>query len=69
MNIPSVALLSAVITMRCVCQRRQDKQAEFIKIVTWIDANAPYYGTRKGYRDPKDKDHPDFRIAPLIVKN
>jgi hypothetical protein len=44
-------------------------QADFVKIVTWIDSNVPYYGTHRGYRDPRDKDHPDFRIAPLIVKS
>jgi len=43
-------------------------QADFVKIVTWIDSNAPYYGTHKGYRDPRDKDRPDFRVAPLQPK-
>ena len=37
---------------------------EFIKIVTWIDCNVPYYGTYKGKRDLKYKDAPDFRPAP-----
>jgi len=41
---------------------------EFIKIVTWIDANAPYYGTYRGKNDLKDKDHPDFRAMPLVGK-
>jgi hypothetical protein len=41
---------------------------EFIKIVTWIDSNIPYYGTRKGYKDPKYKDRPDFRITPIAAK-
>jgi len=41
---------------------------EFIKIVTWIDANVPYYGTYRGKRDLKDRDHPDFRPAPLAGK-
>jgi len=40
---------------------------ELIKIVTWIDANAPYYGTYRGKRDLKDKDHPDFRALPLVA--
>ncbi|MBC8374249.1 MAG: hypothetical protein H8E53_11680, partial [Planctomycetes bacterium] len=40
-------------------------RAEFIRIVTWIDSNVPYYGTHNGYTDPKDKDHPNFRMAPL----
>ncbi len=41
---------------------------EFIKIVTWIDANVPYYGTLRGKRGLEDKDHPDFRPAPLAGK-
>ena len=38
---------------------------EFIKIVTWIDANAPFYGTHRGRKNIKWKDHPDFRPLPL----
>ena len=41
---------------------------EFIKIVTWIDANVPYYGTYDGKMDPGDKDHPEFRALPLAGK-
>jgi hypothetical protein len=41
---------------------------EFIKIVTWIDACAPYYGTHRGYKNLKWKDKPDFRPAPLAAK-
>jgi hypothetical protein len=40
---------------------------EFIRIVTWIDTNVPYYGTYRGKRDLRDKDHPDFRALPLAV--
>jgi hypothetical protein len=40
---------------------------EFVKIVTWIDCNVPYYGTYKGKRDPKHKDAPDFRPLPLAA--
>jgi hypothetical protein len=40
-------------------------QEEFIKIVTWIDANAPFYGTHKGKKNIKWKDDPDFRPLPL----
>jgi len=38
---------------------------EFIRIVTWIDANAPYYGTHRGKKNLKWKDEPDFRPLPL----
>jgi len=37
---------------------------EFIKIVTWIDANAPFYGTHEGKKNIKWKDDPDFRPLP-----
>ena len=39
-------------------------RADFIKLVTWIDANAPYYGTYDGRRNIRYKDLPDFRPAP-----
>ena len=42
-------------------------QGESVRIVTWIDANTPYYGTYRGKRDIKDKDHPDFRLPPLVI--
>ena len=41
---------------------------EFIRIVTWIDANAPYYGTHRGKKNLKWKDDPDFRPLPLAAK-
>jgi len=41
---------------------------EFVRVVTWIDANTPYYGTYEGKRDLKDKDAPDFRLPPLAGK-
>ena len=41
-------------------------QAEFIKITTWIDANAPYYGTYRGKKSLEYKDAPDFRLPPLV---
>jgi hypothetical protein len=37
---------------------------EFIKLVTWIDANSPYYGSYFGRRNVKYRDHPDFRPVP-----
>jgi len=41
---------------------------EFIRIVTWIDANTPYYGTHEGKKNLKWKDDPDFRPLPLAGK-
>jgi len=49
------------------CQANLSRE-EFIKIITWVDANAPYYGTYRGKRDPKYKDDPDFRPPPLAAK-
>jgi len=43
-------------------------RAEFIKIVTWIDANAPYYGTHRGKKNVRWKDEADFRPLPLAGK-
>ncbi|MDP7252206.1 MAG: hypothetical protein QGF00_21530, partial [Planctomycetota bacterium] len=37
---------------------------EFITLVTWIDANSPYYGTYFGRRNIKYRDHADFRTIP-----
>jgi len=37
---------------------------EFIRIVTWIDSNAPYYGTHRGKKNIKWKDDPQFRPLP-----
>lgn len=41
---------------------------EFIKIVTWIDANAPYYGTHSGKKNLKWKSEADFRPLPVTAK-
>jgi hypothetical protein len=39
-------------------------QEEMIRLLTWIDANAPYYGSWDGRRNLRYKDAPDFRPAP-----
>jgi len=41
---------------------------EFIRIVTWIDANAPYYGTHEGKKGIQFKDDANFRPTPLAGK-
>jgi len=41
---------------------------EFIRIVTWVDANCPFYGTHKGCKSAGGKDRPDFRPVPLADK-
>jgi hypothetical protein len=37
---------------------------EMITLVTWVDANAPYYGSYFGRRNVKYRGHPDFRPIP-----
>jgi hypothetical protein len=37
---------------------------EFIRLVTWIDANAPYYGIYEGKKNIRWKGDPDFRPLP-----
>ena len=39
---------------------------EYIRLVTWIDANSPYYGSYFGRRNLKHRDHPDFRPLPNV---
>jgi hypothetical protein len=41
---------------------------EFIRIVTWMDANIPFSGTYRGKRDLKYTAEPDFRPPPQVVK-
>jgi len=54
--------------MRSAPCKAKITQGEFVRVVTWIDANAPYYGTYRGRRNLVDKDHPDFRPVPLAQK-
>ncbi|MHC4638350.1 MAG: HzsA-related protein [Planctomycetota bacterium] len=53
---------------------------EFIRLVTWVDASAQYYGSYYGRRNIKHKDHPNFRpthsfeqavstTAPLVMND
>jgi hypothetical protein len=41
---------------------------EMIRLVTWIDANVPYYGTYRGHRKIEDKDHPNYRALPIAME-
>lgn len=40
---------------------------ELIRLVTWADANAPYYGSYFGRRNLIYRDHPDFRPVPTLA--
>lgn len=39
---------------------------EMIRLVTWVDANGPYYGTYFGPRNWRYKDRDDFRPIPTL---
>lgn len=39
---------------------------EFVRLVTWVDANAPYYGSYFGRRNIAYRDRPDFRPVPTL---
>jgi len=41
-------------------------QAEFIRLVTWIDSGAPYYGSYFGRRHLQYRGQPDFRPVPTL---
>jgi len=41
---------------------------EMIKLVTWVDANAQYYGTYYGRQNLRYRDHPNFRPAPTFAQ-
>ncbi len=42
---------------------------EFIRIVTWVDSNAPYFGTHLGKKNLQWKNDPDFRPLPLAARS
>ena len=39
---------------------------EFIRLVTWIDSGAPYYGSYFGRRNLRYQGQPDFRPVPTL---
>jgi len=39
---------------------------EFVRLVTWVDANAPFYGSYFGRRNIAAKGRPDFRPVPTL---
>jgi hypothetical protein len=41
---------------------------EMLKITTWVDANAQYYGTWYGRRSMDYRDHPTFRRVPTFAE-
>lgn len=41
-------------------------EAEWVRLVTWVDANGPYYGSYFGRRNTTYRDLPDFRPLPTL---
>ena len=39
---------------------------DFVKLTTWVDANAAYYGSYWGRLHIAHEDHPNFRPAPTL---
>jgi hypothetical protein len=48
-------------------QKIKLSREEWIKLTTWVDANAQYYGTYYGRKNLRYKDHPDFRPVPTFA--
>ncbi|MDZ7616695.1 MAG: hypothetical protein U1E05_06805 [Patescibacteria group bacterium] len=44
----------------------QLSDAEWVRLITWVDANGPYYGSYFGRRNLTYSDLPDFRPAPTL---
>lgn len=45
----------------------QLEREEFIRLVTWIDSGAPYYGSYFGRRSLRYQGQPDFRPVPTLT--
>jgi hypothetical protein len=43
-------------------------QEEMIKLTTWVDSNAQYYGTWYGRKELEHRNHPNFRPKPTFAE-
>jgi hypothetical protein len=41
-------------------------EPEWVRLITWVDANGPYYGSYFGRRNLIYGDRPDFRPEPTL---
>ncbi|MHB8954313.1 MAG: HzsA-related protein [Pirellulaceae bacterium] len=41
-------------------------EAEWVRLITWVDANGPFYGSYFGRRNVMYRDLPDFRPIPTL---
>jgi len=56
--------------MKMVMEEHADvklTREEKIRLSTWIDSNAQFYGTYFGKKNLKYKDEKDFRPVPTVV--
>jgi len=60
--------LIAQIRRGCAGNERPLPLEDFVKIATWVDANAVYYGSYWGRRDIRYKDHANFRPTPTFTE-
>ena len=44
------------------------ERSEWVRLVTWVDANAPYYGSYFGKRNLKYRSDDDFRPVPTLAE-
>ncbi len=42
-------------------------QEEMVRLTTWVDSNAQYYGSYYGRRNTQYKDHPNYRPTPTFA--
>jgi len=52
----------------CPGNDRPLPRADFVKLATWVDSNAQYYGSYWGRRHLRYKDHPNFRPVPTFAE-
>ncbi|OGV70383.1 MAG: hypothetical protein A2283_14080 [Lentisphaerae bacterium RIFOXYA12_FULL_48_11] len=68
--LPARALGSHASTLiKVICDGHKGvklSKEELVRLVTWADANAPYYGSYFGRRNLRYKDLPDFRPVPTL---
>ena len=49
-----------------MCRGARMAEQDFVKLVTWVDANAVYYGSYWGRIHIAHRNHPNFRPTPTL---
>jgi hypothetical protein len=60
--------LISIVLQGCPGDSSKLTQEEMIKLTTWVDSNAQYYGSYYGRRNLKYKDHSNFRPIPTVAE-